>query len=113
MICIKKVFISTITSCTMLTSSASAVDPVLTDTQLHAVLGVVTNFILDDGGITHNGVKYDTVTSPYTGRVWLDRNLGASQVCTSATDTACYGDYYQWGRGHDGHQSSSSLTTAT
>ena len=102
-----------IVSLTLLTSTASAVDPVLTDTQLHAVLGVVTNFILDDGGITHNGKTYKAVTSPYTGRVWLDRNLGASQVCTSATDTACYGDYYQWGRKHDGHQGSDSLTTAT
>ena len=37
-----------IVSLTMLTSTASAVDPVLTDTQLHAVLGVVTNFILDE-----------------------------------------------------------------
>jgi hypothetical protein len=34
------------------------------------------------------------VTSPHTGKVWLDRNLGASQVCTSATDSQCYGDYF-------------------
>jgi len=108
-----KPLLAGIVSLTMLTNSASAVDPVLTNTQLHGVLGVVTNFILDDGGITHNGTSYDTVTSPYTGRVWLDRNLGASQVCTSATDTACYGDYYQWGRGYDGHQASDSLPTAT
>ena len=26
-------------------------------------------------------------------------------------DTACYGDYYQWGRDHDGHQESGSATT--
>jgi len=80
----------------------------LTPTQLHAVLGVVTNFILDDG-ITHNGTNYGTVTSPYTGRVWLDRNLGASRVCTSLADTGCYGDYYQWGRNADGHQKSNSF----
>ena len=84
----------------------------LTQTQLHATLGIVTNFILDDG-ITHNGTTYKTVTSPYTGRVWLDRNLGASQVCTSFDDALCYGDYYQWGRNADGHQESSSVTTNT
>jgi len=62
--------------------------------------------------ITHNGTTYGTVTSPYTGKVWLDRNLGAAQVCTSFNDTACYGDYYQWGRNFDGHQDSGSTTTS-
>jgi len=84
----------------------------LTPTQLHAVLGVVTNFILDEG-ITHNGTSYGTVTSPYTGRVWLDRNLGASKVCTSLDDTGCYGDYYQWGRNADGHQKGNSADVPT
>jgi uncharacterized protein (TIGR02145 family) len=45
---------------------------------------------------------YGTVTSPYTGKVWMDRNLGATQVATSATDAASYGDLYQWGRANDG-----------
>ncbi len=63
--------------------------------------------------INHNGTNYCPVTSPYTGEVWLDRNLGAAQVCTALDDTACYGDYYQWGRNFDGHQNSSSGTTAT
>ena len=61
--------------------------------------------------ITHNGTTYGIVTSPYTGRVWLDRNLGAARVCQSFNDTACYGDYYQWGRNFDGHQDSMSTTT--
>ena len=56
---------------------------------------------------------YGTVTSPSTGRIWHDRNLGATQVCTSPTDQACYGDYYQWGRDADGHQLLGSSTTAT
>jgi uncharacterized protein (TIGR02145 family) len=43
------------------------------------------------------------VTSP-TGKTWMDRNLGATQVATSSTDAAAYGDLYQWGRGNDGHQ---------
>ena len=58
--------------------------------------------------ITHNGTTYGTVTSPYTGKVWLDRNLGASRVCTAFNDSKCYGDYYQWGRGTDGHEKSTS-----
>ncbi|NGZ90410.1 hypothetical protein G7034_09100, partial [Psychroflexus sp. C1] len=37
-------------------------------------------------------------------KVWMDRNLGASQVATSSTDTASYGDLYQWGRAADGHE---------
>jgi uncharacterized protein (TIGR02145 family) len=43
----------------------------------------------------------------------MDRNLGASQVATSSTDAASYGDIYQWGRGTDGHQIRTSATTAT
>lgn len=62
--------------------------------------------------IIHNGTTYGTVTSPQTGKVWLDRNLGAVQICTALDDTACYGDYYQWGRNFDGHQDSTSGTTA-
>ena len=63
-------------------------------------------------GETWKGKVYNTITSS-TGKVWLDRNLGASQVCTSSTDTACYGDYYQWGREADGHQVSNSATSST
>ena len=36
-----------------------------------------------------NGNEYLTVTSPDTGKIWLDRNLGASQVCTFSTDSSC------------------------
>jgi uncharacterized protein (TIGR02145 family) len=53
------------------------------------------------------------VTNPTTGKTWMDRNLGASQVATSATDAAAYGDLYQWGRGTDGHQCRTSTTTTT
>lgn len=56
------------------------------------------------GSIEHNGSFYEEVTSPRTGRVWLDRNLGACRPCESPTDTQCFGDYYQWGRQADGHQ---------
>ncbi len=73
----------------------------------------ITN--LDDacaGGheIWHLDVVYCAVVSPYTNEVWLDRNLGASQVCTDYNDTACYGDYYQWGRDADGHEKNTSVS---
>ena len=57
-------------------------------------------------------VTYGTAVGA-NSRCWLDRNLGATQVATSSTDTAAYGDLFQWGRGDDGHQSRSSATTTT
>ncbi|QTD36768.1 hypothetical protein JL193_11570 [Polaribacter batillariae] len=45
------------------------------------------------------------------GRVWMDRNLGATQVATNYNDAAAYGDLYQWGRSKDGHQNRTSNTT--
>ncbi|VVH66506.1 hypothetical protein BSPLISOX_2636 [uncultured Gammaproteobacteria bacterium] len=61
---------------------------------------------------TAHAFKFSQVTSS-TGQVWMDRNLGASQVATSSTDPASYGDLYQWGRPADGHQKRKSATTAT
>ena len=57
--------------------------------------------------------RFSDVTNPRTGRIWMDRNLGATQVATSSTDAAAYGDLYQWGRGADGHQLRTSSTTST
>ena len=57
--------------------------------------------------------RFSDVTNPSTGRIWMDRNLGATQVATSSTDAAAYGDLYQWGRGADGHQLRTSSTTST
>jgi hypothetical protein len=51
-----------------------------------------------------NGLTYQEVTSSTTGEIWLDRNLGATQVATISTDADSYGDLYQWGRNTDGHQ---------
>jgi uncharacterized protein (TIGR02145 family) len=53
------------------------------------------------------------VTNPTTGKTWMDRNLGASQVATSSTDADAYGDLYQWGRRADGHQCRNSSTRST
>jgi uncharacterized protein (TIGR02145 family) len=58
---------------------------------------------------TFNTVNVVTVTSK-TGRIWMDRNLGATQAATSLTDEKAYGDLYQWGRGSDGHQIRNSST---
>ena len=54
-----------------------------------------------------------SVENPVTGKTWMDRNLGASQVATSGTDTDAYGDIYQWGRAADGHENRTSGITFT
>ncbi len=51
------------------------------------------------------------VINPTTGKIWMDRNLGATQVASSSTDINSYGDLYQWGRFADGHQCRTSPTT--
>lgn len=43
----------------------------------------------------------------------MDRDIGASEVATSSTDSTAYGDSYQWGRRADGHQLRTSTTTTT
>ena len=103
-----------------------------TDAAGNATTQDVTITILNDactGGdvISHLGTDYCAVTSPYTGKVWLDRNLGATMVCSKSRDDAdagftdatytadqgsCFGDYYQWGRNFDGHENNESSTTA-
>jgi hypothetical protein len=60
--------------------------------------------------IEYLGLTYGFVYNSTTQKVWLDRNLGATQVATSSTDSNAYGDLYQWGRPFDGHQSRTSLT---
>jgi len=47
------------------------------------------------------------------GKVWMDRNLGATRVAQSSTDALAYGHLYQWGRAADGHQIRTSGTTPT
>ena len=86
----------------------------LTENTSYYVRAYATNYI----GTTYVGTTYGNqitfttrakelngvVYSPGTGRMWMDRNLGATQVATSSTDAASYGALYQWGRGTDGHQ---------
>lgn len=68
--------------------------------------------LITDEDIVHNNIHYESAESSYTGKIWLDKNLGASNVCVSANDSSCYGDFYQWGRDKDGHQIPSSNTTS-
>ncbi len=53
------------------------------------------------------------VRNPTTGRVWMDRNLGAGRAATSIADVEALGDLYQWGRAADGHQRRNSLNSTT
>ena len=62
---------------------------------------------------TTNVTPMGDVTNPITGKTWMNHNLGASQVATSSTDAAAYGDLYQWGRATDGHESKTSGITYT
>jgi len=68
----------------------------------------------DTGCVTFNykgqQVTYTTVRGA-DGKVWLQQNLGSSQVATSMADADSYGDLFQWGRWDDGHQNRNSATT--
>lgn len=58
-------------------------------------------------------VVYTTVRAK-DGNVWLQQNLGSSNVATAqTTDQTSWGDLFQWGRWDDGHQYRSGLTTSS
>ncbi len=87
--------------------------------------GVYVNNDSNDSGssefinmITGENTNIDTTTAVVdlistTGRIWMDRNLGATQAATAYNDAAAAGDMYQWGRAKDGHESRTSSTTTT
>jgi len=52
----------------------------------------------------NNSFTYMQVANHKTCKTWLDRNLGATRVATSANDYLAYGSLFQWGRLNDGHQ---------
>ena len=81
----------------------------------YEVCGNIITGLYPVGAVFCNGTPtlVVDVTNPTTGKTWMDRNLGATQVATSSTDAASYGDLYQWGRGNDGHQCRTSVTTNT
>lgn len=59
-----------------------------------------------------NSTQVVEVTST-TGKIWMDRNLGATNVATNVQNESAYGHLYQWGRSADGHQIRTSTTTTT
>jgi uncharacterized protein (TIGR02145 family) len=78
----------------------------------------VRAYAITGSGTTYGEEKVFTTLPENTvvganGKVWMDRNLGASRVATSSTDSVGFGDLYQWGRAKDGHQLRTSATTAT
>jgi uncharacterized protein (TIGR02145 family) len=79
----------------------------------------VKAYAINDAGVAYGEeitfftISEGDVYNPATGKVWMDRNLGASRVATSSTDTQAYGHLYQWGRAADGHQIRTSGTTST
>jgi hypothetical protein len=52
-------------------------------------------------------VAYKTVRAK-DGKIWLQQNLGSPQVAFHQHDEASFGDYFQWGRWDDGHQTPNS-----
>lgn len=59
--------------------------------------GIVT------GTYRGTAVTYTTVRAK-DNWVWIRQNVGSTQVASSATDAAAYGDLFQFGRWDDGHQ---------
>lgn len=61
--------------------------------------------------------KYRNETATYQtvraadGNEWLQQNLGSTTVGTSIDDENAQGDYFQWGRWDDGHQTKNSETS--
>jgi hypothetical protein len=86
--------------------------PVENSTTLVSNEGAINNGkgIDERGLILTKPMVYGTVTSSSTGRIWMDRNLGASRVATAANDTESYGDLFQWGRKADGHEKNRSYS---
>ena len=69
--------------------------------------GLITPGDIIVGNAICNGTRATTVVpiTSTTGKIWMDRNLGASRAAIAATDHQAYGCGYQWGRGNDGHAS--------
>ncbi len=95
------------------TSSLSGLQPGTTYyVRAYATNSVGTAYGSQVSFTTTSAPAVSTVTST-TGKVWMDRNLGASRVAISSTDDQAYGDLYQWGRDTDGHEKRTSQTTST
>ena len=84
----------------------------LTLNTVYYIRSYATNSIGTSYGPEVSIAFINTVISS-TGKIWMDRNLGATSKATSSTDAASFGDLYQWGRSSDGHQLYNSTITST
>ena len=87
------------------TASATGITTIIVTTTETAKATAIRTFTIT-GPITGSGtdaLTYGVVTGA-DGRIWLDRNLGASRVATASNDHQAYGSLFQWGRAGDGHQ---------
>lgn len=66
-----------------------------------------------DGQVWRSTGGIGMVYNAATGKIWMDRNLGAERVAVAANDTNSYGYLYQWGRAPDGHHCRGSAVTST
>jgi uncharacterized protein (TIGR02145 family) len=74
------------------------------------MIGIGNNILMKNKGSSFPTEVVDVVSA--TGRIWMDRNLGATRAATSSADAEAYGDLYQWGRLADGHEKRTSATTS-
>jgi hypothetical protein len=87
-------------------TSKGFLPPRLTTEQRNLISGPASGLTIYNTSLrcldTYNGVIWINCTSigstdvynPVTGRIWMDRNLGATQVATSSTDAASYGHLF-------------------
>ena len=65
----------------------------------------IINFTYRGQPMAHQTVRADD------GKIWLQQNLGSPQVAFHHSDESSFGDFFQWGRWDDGHQSFTSPIT--
>lgn len=84
-----------------------------------STLYFVRAYAINSKGISYGDQVQFTTLPPIptiiskTGRIWMDRNLGASRVATNIKDEESFGYLFQWGREADGHQLRTSVNTST
>ena len=86
----------------------------------HPQIGEANNLALSWAPFIYNesvgwheldSTRVPVVVNHITGRIWMDRNLGASRPALNIYDRDAFGHLYQWGRSGDGHQLRLSDTT--
>jgi len=88
----------------------------ITNSFVYAPYYAIPYVILSTGTYYGTAIKFtpNWPTVNINGKLWAAANLGATMIATNeGTNSNMFGFYYQWGRGSDGHQLSSSTTTST